>query len=129
MRAPAWRRRAAVPTEAATAFHSARAVVIHGAQGLAGLPPAVGRSLAAEFGVQALSDRICPVELADGSVALFALAGHVAGDQADELARRIVARGRRMADPPRYVLSAALLLALSRGETEGRTSDPHERTP
>ena len=127
-----WRpRRTPAPAAARLAvFDSARAVVLDGARGLADLDPPVRRPLAAEFGARALSDRICPAEMADGTVALFALAEHVGSDQADELSRRIESAGRRMADPPRYVLSAALLLALARGGAgQPATSFPRERTP
>ncbi len=128
-----WRRRrdAAPGTARAAVFDSARAVVLGGARGVADLDPPVRRPLAAEFGAQALSDRICPAELGDGTVALFALAEHVGSDQADELARRIEAAGRVMADPPRYVLSAASLLALARGDAGGPPAAPgaRERTP
>jgi len=127
-----WRpRRTPAPAAARLAvFDSARAVVLDGARGLADLDPPVRRPLAAEFGARALSDRICPAEMADGTVALFALAEHVGSDQADELSRRIESAGRRMADPPRYVLSAALLLALARGGAgQPAASFPRERTP
>lgn len=127
-----WRRRkpseAAVPVVAV--FDSARAVVLDGARGIEDLDPPVRRPLSAEFGTRSLSDRICPAELADGTVALFALAEHVGSDQADELQRRIESAGRPLADPPRYVLSAALLLALARGDIGmPATTFPRERTP
>ncbi|MGB3275432.1 MAG: hypothetical protein WBA82_04515, partial [Castellaniella sp.] len=95
-------------------FDPARAGVIDHPGHLSALRPAVRRVLAPDLGVQSLADRICPVERADGSVTLLARAEYVGSDQADALERRLRAAGRTLSEPARYVLPAALLLALSR---------------
>ncbi len=97
-------------------FDAAAAVVISHADQLAGMVPRFSCSLSAQFDVEGLAGRLSPVLLEDRTVALFALAEHVGGDQADELARRIAQRGYRLADPARYVLAAPLLLAIARGQ-------------
>ncbi|WP_454690883.1 ATPase, T2SS/T4P/T4SS family [Achromobacter aloeverae] len=83
---------------------------------IARLSPAFLRPLNDEFDLAALSGHLCPVVLRDGTVAIFLLADYAAGDQADELERLIVRRGYRMARPSRYLLPAALLLAVARGQ-------------
>src|SRR3546814_15357064 len=80
------------------------------------MAPRFARSLSAQFDVDELAGRLSPVLLEDQTVALFALAEHVGGDQADELARRVVQRGYRLANPARYVLAAPLLLAIARNQ-------------
>lgn len=95
-------------------YAAARAGVLPDTEALLGMRPALRRSLSTEFGVEALAARICPVELDDGSAAIFALAEHVGSDQADELARRIAQAGYPAAEPARYVLNASLLLAVAR---------------
>jgi len=115
----ATRRTFAVAEAADFTLHAARyaagsAGVLHDTEALLALKPALRRSLSAQFGVEALAARICPVELEDGSAAIFALAEHVGSDQADELARRLECAGYAPATPSRYVLNASLLLAVAR---------------
>src|SRR3546814_11627550 len=81
---------------------SADLVVISHADQLADMAPRFARSLSAQFDVDELAGRLSPVLLEDQTVALFALAEHVGGDQADALARRVVQRGYRLANPARY---------------------------
>ncbi len=95
-------------------YAAASAGILSDTEALLALRPALRRSLSTEFGVEPLAARICPVELEDGSAAIFALPEHVGSDQADELARRLVRSGYELATPPRYVLNASLLLAVSR---------------
>lgn len=95
-------------------YAAASAGALPDTDALLNLRPALRRSLSARFGVEALAARLCPVELEDGSVAIFALAEHVGSDQADELARRIEQAGYAAAEPARYVLNASLLLAVAR---------------
>lgn len=95
-------------------YAAASAGSVPDTEALLNLKPALRRSLSTRFGVEALAARLCPVELEDGSVAIFALAEHVGSDQADELARRIEQAGLTAAVPARYVLNASLLLAVSR---------------
>lgn len=104
------------PVTQARVFDLSQSVVLDDARQLAALDPPVRRVLSSVLDAQSLADRICPVELEGGAVALFALAGQVGSDQADELARRIVQHGYTPAQPERYVLPAPLLLALSRGQ-------------
>ncbi len=116
--------------EPAAPFDLARAATIDHPDQLSALQPGLARLLAREFGVHALADRICPVERADGSVTLLARAEYVGSDQADALVRRIQGAGRRLSDPARYVLPAALLLALSRDAGAALNSVPAaDRTP
>ncbi|TAL81147.1 MAG: general secretion pathway protein [Candidimonas sp.] len=97
-------------------FAATQAVVVASSDDLSKLDPAIFRSLSVEFEVEALAGRLCPVQLTDQSVAIFALAEHVGGDQADELARRVGERGYALATPQRYVLAAPLLLAIARNQ-------------
>src|SRR5690606_25949323 len=111
-------------------YAAAQAVVLPDTEALLAMKPGLRRSLSARFGVQGLAARLCPVELEDGSVAIFALAEHVASDQADELARRIALAGLRAAEPPRYILHASLLLAVARdafGRQGGAADNPIAR--
>ncbi|GAB2910569.1 GspE/PulE family protein [Paralcaligenes ginsengisoli] len=100
----------------AARFDVSRAVLISGPDELAALQPAWSRSLSADFEVESLAGRLCPVLLADQSVAIFALAEHAGSDQADELARRVAESGYRLALPQRYILAAPLLLAIARNQ-------------
>ena len=110
-------------------FDPARAGVIDHPAQLSALQPAVRRVLARDLGVESLADRICPVERDDGSVSLLARAEYVGSDQADALERRLRMDGRVLSDPARYVLPAALLLALSREGAEAVLTQAGERTP
>ncbi|OXR48509.1 general secretion pathway protein [Pusillimonas sp. T2] len=100
-------------------FDYADAVVVSSADELHVIQPPIRRSLSNELGVEALAARLCPVQLTDESVAILALAEHVGGDQADELARQLRGRGFRMASPQRYVLAAPLLLSIARHQLAG----------
>ncbi|HET8597228.1 MAG TPA: ATPase, T2SS/T4P/T4SS family [Castellaniella sp.] len=100
--------------EPSAPFDLSAAAAIDRPEQLSGLQPPISRLMARQFGVGSLADRICPVERADGSISVLARAEYVGGDQADALVRRIQASGHRLSDPARYVLPAALLLALSR---------------
>lgn len=95
-------------------FDLSAAVIIDHPEQLSALQPPLRRVMAQQFGVQLLADRICPVERADGCITVLARAEYVGGDQADALVRRIQLAGWHLSDPARYVLPAALLLALSR---------------
>lgn len=111
-------RRAALRVNDAAPQHEryvvSRAGVLADTEALLALRPALKRSLSAQFGVEDLAARLCPVELDDGTAAIFALPEHVGSDQADELARRIALAGFAAATPSRYVLNASLLLAVAR---------------
>lgn len=83
---------------------------------IARIAPAFARALSQEFDLAALAGRVCPVALQDGAVAIFALADYAAGDAVDEVERMVLRRGRRLAQPSRYVLPAPLLLSVARGQ-------------
>jgi type II secretory ATPase GspE/PulE/Tfp pilus assembly ATPase PilB-like protein len=83
---------------------------------IARMTPAFVRVLNEEFDMAALSGRLCPVALKDGTVAIFVLADYLAGDQIDEVERMIIQRGRALANPARYVVPAPLLLSVARGQ-------------
>lgn len=113
-RRKAAKRWAAQPAAPYGRFDAATAVPISNADELAAMAPGFRRSLSVHLGVEALAGRLNPIQLDDDSVAIFALAEHVASDQADELAHRIVLSGYSPACPARYVLAAPLLLAIAR---------------
>ena len=100
-------------------FEHSHAVTIASADDLHLVQPPIHHSLSVELGVEKLAARLCPVELVDGSVAILALAEHVGSDQADELARRVIQSGKRLAQPQRYVLAAPLLLSIARHQWMG----------
>lgn len=109
-------------------FDVSHAVWLEGRDHLDALDPHAVCSLSDEFQVQALAARLCPVLMSDQTVALFALAEHVGSDQADELLRRIVRKGYRVAHPVRYVLDAPLLLAVARNQLSGTSALPGNRS-
>lgn len=125
---PPWRL-----AEAPAPFNAALAGTIDHPEQIAALRPTVRRSLVRPLGMLALADRFCPVEREDGTVTLFTRAEHVGGDQAEALLRRIRDSGHRLSAPDRYVLPAALLVSLSRGEDKawmsGVASPAADRTP
>jgi type II secretory ATPase GspE/PulE/Tfp pilus assembly ATPase PilB-like protein len=114
-------------------FNPALAGAIDHPEQIAALRPAVRRLLLRPLGMLTLADRFCPVEREDGTVTLFTRSEHVGGDQAEALLRRIRDAGHRLSAPDRYVLPAALLLSLSRGEDRalpsGTATPAADRTP
>ena len=90
------------------------ALPIHSQQDIQQLQPALQQVLAYEFNLGESASRLCPVLLADQSVAIFAVAEQATGDAIQALAVRIQSQGYRLAQPTRYVLSVALLLELIR---------------
>lgn len=107
--------------QAPVRFDASQAIVLSGPDQLMALEPAFLKSLSAEFKVEALAGRLCPVLLGDHSVAIFSLAEHVGGDQADELARCVGQAGYTLARPQRYVLAAPLLLAIARDQVTAQS--------
>ncbi|MBV6303808.1 Flp pilus assembly complex ATPase component TadA [Candidimonas humi] len=101
-------------------FDASSALDIRGPDALRAAITGGMRPLAAELRVQALAGRMCPVQLDDGCVAIFALPEHVGSDLADELARRVQAQGYALATPQRYALDASLLLSVARGQFDPR---------
>lgn len=118
-----WRRipKDDTPPTAPRRFDTSQAVPVSNAEELASMKPGFQNSLSSELDADALAGRLCPVMLDDGTVAIFSLAEHVGSDQADELARRILAAGHQPARSPRYVLAAPLLLAIARKQITAAT--------
>lgn len=87
---------------------------------LANLQP-VRRMLRDEFDIGASSNRYCPLQFEDGSVAIATLESYQDSDQVDELERMVLRRQYRLADPARLVMPATLLLALVRGQITAAT--------
>ena len=83
---------------------------------VARMAPAFVRHLAKEFDLAALTGRLCPVLLADGSVTLFVLVDYAQGDQIEEVERLVRKRGYVQAQVPRYVLPGSLLLTIARDQ-------------
>lgn len=78
------------------------------------LQPALQQVLAYEFNLGESASRLCPVLLADQTVAIFAVAEQAVGDAIQALAVRIQSQGYVLAQPARYILSVTLLLELIR---------------
>jgi type II secretory ATPase GspE/PulE/Tfp pilus assembly ATPase PilB-like protein len=96
--------------------HASRVATLSTQDDIARIAPPFARALGDEFDLAALSGRVCPVALQDGTVAIFALADYAAGDAIEEVERMVLRRGRRLASPSRYVLPAPLLLSVARGQ-------------
>lgn len=103
-------------------FQASKAVYIENRQHLGQLEPTAIKSIHEEFNAESLSSRLCPVLMADHSVAIFALREYVGSDQADELHRRILAKGYVLCSPARYVLEAPLLLSVARNQFAAGTA-------
>src|SRR5690606_14415901 len=87
---------------------------------LASLRP-IRRMLRDEFDIGASSNRYCPMQFDDGTVAIATLESYEESDQVDELERMVLRRQYKLADPPRLVVPATLLLALVRGQVTGNS--------
>lgn len=98
------------------AFAPVRAPELQSPEDVARLDPAFVRALGREFDLAALAGRLCPVLLEGGEAAIFAVKEYTVGDQIDEFERMVRAAGYRLAQPSRYVLPAALLLMIARGQ-------------
>ncbi len=119
----AWQRRAPVsgaegPRTRPGAPHVPRTVSVP-SQTHTRLPWPVVGSLARRLGLEASQERYCPVELANGSVAILALEDWCDSDQVDELERLLLERGHPLAQPSRLKVTAPLLLAVVRGQVSG----------
>lgn len=85
----------------------------------------VRRMLADEFDIGASSNRFCPMQLEDGSVAIATVEDYHDSEQVDELERMVLRRQYRLAQPSRLIVPATLLLALVRGQVAGtRVGNP-----
>lgn len=100
----------------ATHTAAAKPQALHTAEDIAQLAPGVVRALGREFDLASLAGRLCPVLLDSGEAAVFAVKEYAHGDPIDELERMVRAAGYRISQPPRYVLPAALLLMVARGQ-------------
>ncbi|MDX3907348.1 MAG: ATPase, T2SS/T4P/T4SS family [Pigmentiphaga sp.] len=88
---------------------------------LARMTPAFKRVLRTEFDVGNLLNKLCPVELDNGQVALFTVDDYVRSEQIEEFERMVRERGRVLAAPARVVVPATLLLSIVRGQITGET--------
>lgn len=79
----------------------------------------VRRMLCDEFDIGASSNRFCPLQFEDGSVAIAAVEDYHDSEQVDELERMVLRRQYRLAEPSRLIVPATLLLALVRGQAAG----------
>ncbi|VCU69074.1 Toxin coregulated pilus biosynthesis protein T [Pigmentiphaga humi] len=86
---------------------------------LARMTPAFKRALRAEFDVGGLLNKLCPVELDNGHVALFTVDEYAQSEQIEEFERMVAQRGRILARPARVVVPATLLLSIVRGQITG----------
>lgn len=109
------------PASVAARFDATTAVALKGTDDLLALEPAFLAPMHDEFGVETLAARVCPVLLADHSVAIFALTGHEGSDHADAIVQRVRRQGYRLAEPQRYVMAAPLLLAIVRRQLTAQT--------
>lgn len=91
-----------------------QALHITSQQDIQQLQPALQQVLAYEFNLGESASRLCPVLLADQTVAIFAVAEQATGDAIQALAARIKSHGYVLAQPTRYILSVTLLLELIR---------------
>lgn len=84
----------------------------------------VRRMLSDEFDIGASSNRFCPLQFEDGSVAIAAVEDYHDSEQVDELERMVLRRQYRLAEPSRLIVPATLLLALVRGQAAGTRTGP-----
>lgn len=112
-------------------FELKHAVSIENTNQLLELSPGLLRNISCEFNAQSLATRLCPVLMQDHSVAIFALQDFVAGDQANELVKRILHKGYLLSNQPRYIVQAPLLSAIARNQwkiaiDENNTKNIHQ---
>ncbi|WP_233146383.1 GspE/PulE family protein [Pigmentiphaga sp. NML080357] len=88
---------------------------------LARMTPAFKRALRTEFDLGNLLNKLCPVELDNGEVALFTVEDYARSEQIEEFERMVRERGRVLARPARVVVPATLLLSIVRGQITGET--------
>lgn len=79
------------------------------------LPP-IHRVLLAQVDIGAGSERFCPVQFQDRTVALLVRDGWQDSDQVRELERMLQRQGFALAQPSRWVVPVPLLLAIVRGQ-------------
>lgn len=89
------------------------------------LVPKIMRTLAKELEVLSLMSRMCPVLLSDGSAAVFVLRQHYHDDQTLALVQLLKQRGYRLNATPLFVLSAALLIAVSKSVRKSAMINPN----
>ena len=78
------------------------------------LAPPLARTLSKELDVLSLAARMCPVHFRDGSAGVFVLGEFFHDDQTAELLKLLKQRGFRLNQYPVFVLSPALLIAVTR---------------
>lgn len=75
-----------------------------------------------ELTSQHLSDRMCPVRLANGLAQVWVLSEHALDDQVKALLLAITQAGLTLANPARLIVSAAMLGELNRSHRAGKSS-------
>ncbi len=78
------------------------------------LVPAFMRTLIKELDVFGLVSRMCPVLFSDASAGIFVLSQHYHDDQTSALLQLLSKRGFRLNSSPLFVLSPALLIAVTK---------------
>jgi len=86
--------------------------------------PKFVRTLAKELEVLSLINRMCPVLLSDGSVAVFVLRQHYHDDQTFALVQLLRQRGYRLSLTPMFVLSPALMITVTKSVRTPRMTGP-----
>jgi type II secretory ATPase GspE/PulE/Tfp pilus assembly ATPase PilB-like protein len=86
---------------------------------LARMTPAFRRALRAEFDLGSLFNKLCPVELDGGRIAIFSVDDYADSEQIEEFERMVRNQGRALADPARVIVPATLLLSVARGQITG----------
>ncbi len=94
---------------------------------LARMTPAFKRMLRTEFDVGALSNKLCPVELDSGEVAIFTVDEYADSEHIEEFERMVDQRAAVLAKPARVVVPATLLLSIVRGQITGDTLKSRRR--
>jgi len=108
-------------SEASPAAFVRQRVRIANQDELARLATPFRRSLRSEFDLASASNKLCPVELEDGTVTIFTVEEYHDSDQTEELERLIRRRQRLLSDPARLVVPPTLLLAIVREQISGDT--------
>jgi hypothetical protein len=78
------------------------------------LVPTFMRTLIKELDVFGLASRMCPVLFSDASAGIFVLSQHYHDDQTSALLQLLSKRGFRLNSSPLFVLSPALLIAVTK---------------
>lgn len=81
---------------------------------LAKMQPGFKRMLKDQFDLARLIGKMCPIELDDGTVAIFCLPGQEHSDQIEELEKMILKKRLKLASPARRTIASQFLLPIVR---------------